>query len=225
MITSKHKLKYAVIATDAVLFTIDDKKLKVLLMRVDRPPYFKYKSNYWAVPGGLIHPKETAGSAAKRHLYGKAGLKNVYLEQLYTFSKVSRDPRGRVIAVSYFALVPKSNTKIKNSEDIKWYPVKRLPKLAYDHKEMIKYAEERLRAKLEYTNIVYALLQKEFTLGDLQEIYEIILGRKLDKRNFRKKILSLDMIKKSRKKRLGESNRPAGLYYFKKRNPQVIEIM
>lgn len=220
----KKRYKFAVIATDIVIFTIKDSKLQVLLIKMKKKPY----ENCWAAPGGLIQPNESVNEAAKRLLKDKAGVKNVYLEQLYTFGKVDRDPFGRVVSVAYFALVPeaKHNPKTtKEYDDIRWFPINSLPRLAYDHKEMTSLSLERLQAKLGYTNIVYSLLPNFFTLSELQEIYEIILGKKLDKRNFRKKVHQVKLVKKTGKTTLGAPNRPAELYKFASKKPEIIDVL
>jgi len=216
------KLRFAVLATDVAIFTLEDEELKVLLIRVHRPPFF---INKWGLPGGLIRPQETAEQAAKRILRTKGGVGNTYLEQLYTFSGVKRDPRGRVVSVAYLALIAPHQIKHHNESEIQWISVDKLPRLAYDHNEIVEVAVERLKAKLEYTNIVCNLLAREFALSDLQRVYEVILRRKIDKRNFRKKILALKVVKRLRKKRRGEANRPAELYVCRNKKPQIIEIL
>ena len=216
--------KYVVIAADVVIFSIIEGQLKVLLIKMKKHPY----TDYWAVPGGLVHPEESLDDSAARILYTKAGLSNVYLEQLYTFGEVNRDPFGRVVSVAFFALIPSTGLHLKTTKeyaDIDWFPVSHLPKLAYDHKHIVKSAIQRLQSKLSYTNIIYGLLPNEFTLGELQNIYEIILDRKLDKRNFRKKILSLKLVKKLNRKKSTGPNRPAELYCFVKKTPEIVEIL
>lgn len=224
MIKIRKKYKFAVMAADVVIFTVRNDKLNVLLIQMKKRPY----TNRWAAPGGLVRPDESVDNAAKRHLFDKTGVKNVYLEQLYTFGKVNRDPFGRVVSVAYFALIPGDNLILRTTEeyeDIKWFPIKKLPRMAYDHKEILMYAAKRLQAKLEYSNIAYSLLPKEFVLSELQRVYEIILNRKIDKRNFRKKILSLGLVTRLKKKRLGLANRPAELYRFTKRKPEIAKIL
>lgn len=221
---SQKKYEHAVIAADVVIFTVQENQLKILLIKMKKRPY----TDYWAAPGGLVKPTESVDMAAKRNLVEKTGVHNVYLEQLYTFGKVDRDPFGRVVSVAYFALIPSDGVKLQTTaeyEDVTWFPVEKRPKLAYDHAEVIQYALNRLKAKLEYSNIVYSLLPKEFTLSDLQNIYEIILSKKFDKRNFRKKILSLNLIQRLKKKRRGEANRPAELYRFEDRKPRVVKVL
>jgi len=196
----------------------------VLLIKMKKQPF----TNSWAAPGGLIKVSESVDQAAERVLYEKTGVKNVYLEQLYTFGKANRDPFGRVVSVAYFALIPYKSVDLKTTEeysDVDWFPVNNLPKMAYDHAEIIKCAVDRLKAKLGYTNIVYSLLPNEFSLGEMQKMYEIILSEKMDKRNFRKKVLALRLVKKTGKKRLGEANRPAELYSFINKKMHRVDIL
>lgn len=216
--------KHAVIAVDMVIFTIKDNEIKVLMIKMKKKPFI----GLWAVPGGLVKVNESVDSSAKQHLKNKTGVDDVYLEQLYTFGEIDRDPLGRVVSVAYFALIPGKGLKLHTTDEynnVKWFSVNKLPKLAYDHKEIVKCAVSRLRSKLEYTNIVYSLLPNEFTFNELQKIYEIILNKKLDKRNFRKKIISLKLIRKTSKKTIGEAHRPAELYKFISRKPQIIKIL
>jgi 8-oxo-dGTP diphosphatase len=218
------KYQHAVIATDTIIFTVVDDELKVLLIKMNKKPY----ADCWAAPGGLVKPDESVDASAKRNLFAATGVKDVYLEQLYTFGRVNRDPFGRVVSVAYVALIPSEGLKLKVSsayDDIAWFPCHRLPALAYDHDHMIQYAVGRLRAKLAYTNIVYSLLPDEFTLTDMQNTYEIILGRPLDKRNFRKKILSLALVAKTGTMSAGKAHRPAALYRFRSRDYKMIQIM
>lgn len=218
------KYDFAVIATDVVIFSVINNELNVLLIKMKKQPY----TQHWALPGGLVKPEEDLDNAANRILNDKAGLSQVYLEQLYTFGRVNRDPFGRVVSVAYFALIPHNKAKIKTTEEyagIQWFPIKKLPLLAYDHKEIVTVAVERLQAKLEYTNIVYGLLPEEFTLSELQYMYEIVLDRRLDKRNFRKKIISLKLVKKLNRKKHDGPNRPAELYKFVDRQPHIVEII
>jgi 8-oxo-dGTP diphosphatase len=220
----RKKYKFAVMAVDVVIFTIKEGELMALLIQMKKKPF----SGMWAAPGGLIKGTESLDNAAKRLLLEKAGVKNVYLEQLYAFGEPNRDPFGRVVSVAYFALIPSRGIILKTTKDyvdVRWFPVKKLPKMAYDHKEIVEKAVRRLQAKLGYTNIAYSLLPKEFALTELQKTYEIILGKEMDKRNFRKKIFSLKLVKKTAKKQQGEANRPANLYKFIDRKPKIVEIL
>ena len=202
------------VTADTVIFTIDENKLKALLVRRANQPF----KNWWALPGVFLFKKESVGKAALRALKEKAGVKIAYLEQLYTFDSPARDPRGHVISTTYFALCP--SAKLPKSA---LFSISKLPKLAFDHKKIINYAVSRLRAKLEYTNVAYSLLPRYFTLSQLQEIYEATTGEKQDKRNFRKKFLSLGLIRQTRKKFAGARQRPAKLYEFISRHPAALK--
>jgi 8-oxo-dGTP diphosphatase len=209
---------YQSVTTDIVIFTIEDEKLKVLLIKRANEPF----KGHWALPGGFLFEKEDPEIAAKRVLYDKAGIKDVYLEQLYTFGGSGRDPRGKIITISSFALAPKEMIYAVNSDKIQspaFRSVKQLPDMAFDHNRIVTYGLHRLQAKLEYTNVVYSLLPKYFTFNQLQKTYEIILNKKLDKRNFRKKFMLLNLIKPIDKKLKGERQRPAQLYTFVSRKP------
>lgn len=202
------------VTADTVIFTIDENRLKVLLIKRANAPF----QNWWALPGVFLLKNEGVDKAALRALKEKAGVKISYLEQLYTFDSEHRDPRGHVISTTYFALCP--NTKLQKSY---LFPINKLPKPAFDHKKIINYAVSRLRAKLEYTNAAYSLLPKYFTLSQLQEVYEAVIGKRLDKRNFRKKFLSLGLIRHTRQKLSGARQRPAQLYEFITRRPAELK--
>ena len=201
------------VTVDVVVFTIYNGKLQTLLIKRKGPPF----QNHWALPGGFLEKNETLIKAAARELFEEAGVRHLYLEQLYTFGDPGRDPRGRVITAAYFALVPAplEISAGSDAKEAKWWPVSGLPKLAFDHKKIIDYALQRLQAKLEYTNVAWSLLPEKFTLTDLQKVYEVVSGRELDKRNFRKKILSLGLLRPLKEMRTGVHQRPAHLYAFK----------
>jgi len=210
------------LTTDVVIFTMEDEKLKVLLIKRANEPF----KGMWALPGGFLLEKEGSQEAAFRILKEKAGIKNVYLEQLYTFDGSGRDPRGSVCTVSYFALTPRQTITFDPGEDIQtpvFFSADKLPKLAFDHQGIVNYAKKRLQAKLEYTNVVYSLLPKVFTFNQLQGAYETILGKKLDKRNFRKKFSALKLIKPTKKILTGNRQRPAKLYQFISRKPTELK--
>ncbi len=214
--------KSPVIATDIVIFTINNDELQVLLIKRDHKPF----QNSWALPGGFLHDKATTQDTAKRILKEKAGITNVYIEQLFTFDGLQRDPRGRIVSITYFALVPDQKIKIKSGKNVQtptFFSVKKLPPLAFDHKDIIRYAQKRLQAKLEYTNVVFSLLPNFFPFNQLQKTYEAILGRKLDKRNFRKKFEFLGLIKPTKKVLTGNRQRPARLYQFISRKPAELK--
>jgi 8-oxo-dGTP diphosphatase len=216
--------KTPLVAVDTLIFTVHNQKLAVLLAQIGSGPYL----NHWALPGGLVQVNESLDEAAERVLHEKAGVNGIYLEQLYTFGEVNRDKRSRSISVAYNALVNNefcSPRKTDYNIDIAWHSVEKLPKMAFDHKEMIEFGVERLQNKLGYTNIAYALLPKEFTLSELQLVYEAILGRELDKRNFRKKIQATGLVKGSGKKRHQGVSRPAQLFVFAERKPRIIDVL
>ncbi len=218
------KYTHVVVAVDVALFTVVNNELRVLLMKLAKPPY----ENAWALPGGLIKSAESLDDAAKRELQERTGITGVYTEQLYTFGAVDRDPFGRVVSTAYFALVPYTSNAVMSAattHDLAWFAIDKLPSLGYDHASMIDYAVERIRSKLRYTTIVYSVLPKEFTLTQLQSIYQVILGRTLDKRNFRKKILSLNMILPVGKKISGLPNRPAELFRFRRQKTEILNIL
>lgn len=223
----KH-LKFAVLAVDVVLFTIRDSELFVRLINVNRPPAFPEGSK--GFPGGLIKPEETAEESAKRILKEKGGIdpKKVYFEQLYTFSEIDRDPRGRVVAVSYIGLISwdkLGKDEIKNSKEHYWEKVGKIGKLAYDHNEMLKVGVARLKSKVSYTNAIGKIMPAKFTLGELERAYNCILGEKQDKRNFRKKIAKINILKKLPDMLIGEPFRPAKLYKFKSLDVKEIELI
>ena len=197
------------VTVDIVIFTLRDRELKVLLVKRDVEP-FKDK---WAIPGGFVRIDESLENATKRDLAEETGVKDVYLEQLYTFGYPKRDPRGRVITVSYIALVNSENIKLEATTDVsdaQWFLVKSLPLLAFDHKKILEYALKRLRWKFEYTTVAFSLLPEKFTMSQIQNIYEIVFDRKFDKRNFAKKIISLNILKDEEIKR-DVSHRPPKL--------------
>ena len=180
----------------------------------------------WAIPGGFVEPDESLDDAAARELHEETSVANVFLEQLYTFGAPQRDPRGRVISVADYALLRHAPevSAADDAADARWFPLRDLPPLAFDHAAILDYALARVRNKVEYTNIVYSLLPDSFTLSELQRVYEIILGRPLDKRNFRKKISSLDLVEPTGDERRDGAHRPAKLYHFRSREPRIVEI-
>ncbi|RMF45717.1 MAG: NUDIX hydrolase [Anaerolineae bacterium] len=204
------------LTVDVVIFTLKEEKLSVLLIERAQDPY----AGMWALPGGFVQVDESLEEAALRELKEETGLEGeFYLEQLYTYGDPARDPRERVVTVAYFALIP-SDRPIHDSPSsdaaaARWFPVDSLPSLAFDHGEIVHYALRRLRYKLEYTAVGFELLPESFTLSELQRTYEIILGEKLDKRNFRRRILQANIIEETGKLRTG-SGRPARLYRYRK---------
>ena len=209
------------IAVDVVLLTIQGGTLKVLLVKRQQAPY----RGAWALPGGLVSRDESVDDAALRELQEETNIGNIYLEQLYTFGEPLRDPRGRVITVAYYALVNWQQFQLKARQRVteaSWYPVKRLPPLAFDHQRIVEYALERLRNKINYTTVGFQLLPRQFTLTELQGSYEVILSRRLDKRNFRRKMLQLGILKGTREFKANGRQRPARLYTFAE--PKVVKL-
>jgi 8-oxo-dGTP diphosphatase len=199
------------ITVDIVLFTIRDRRLELLLIKRLAKPF----ENRYALPGGFVQEDESLEAAAARELREETGVDRVYLEQLYTFGDPKRDPRGRVITVAYYALVPHPQTLHAGTDasDAAWFPVTELPYLAFDHRKIVEYAHQRLRNKLDYTNVGFELLPAKFTLGELQTVHEAILGQDLDKRNFRRKTIQKGIVKPL-KEWQQTGRKPAQLYRF-----------
>jgi 8-oxo-dGTP diphosphatase len=200
------------VTTDIVVFTIRERTLQVLLVKRGVPPFL----GQYAIPGGFIREDESLEEAAQRELYEEAGVRDLFLEQLYSFGELKRDPRGRVITVAYYALISSEKLSLvagADAAEASWFAMSDLPSLAFDHKQILGYALERLRNKLEYTTVGFQLLPQKFTLSDLQFVYEAILGKRLDKRNFRRKIALLGILRPLREwRRTGR--KPAQLYRF-----------
>ncbi|MBR9703838.1 NUDIX hydrolase [Candidatus Pacearchaeota archaeon] len=213
------------VTADIVIFTIIDRKLNVLLIKRGLEP----SKGKWALPGGFVHIKESIYDAAKRELEEETGVKDVYLEQLYTFGNPNRDSRGRVITVAHYALINLEKQKQHlhadaDSQDAKWFSINNLPQLAFDHRKILDYALKRLKWKFEYSTIGFSMLSSKFTMSELQEVYEIVFDREFDKRNFRKKVLSLEILKDEEIKK-DVSHRPPQMYSLKKDVPEVVEIV
>lgn len=198
------------VATDVAIFTVRKDELAVLLLRRNHSPF----AGSWALPGGLLADEEAPEAGARRVLAEQTGLAEVYLEQLYTFGQPHRDPRGRVVSVAYFALVPYSRAVVWQQAPvaIAWYAARTPPELAFDHAEIVAMARQRLAAKLEYSTIALQLMPRRFTLSQLQGVYETILGVPLDKRNFRKRLRTLDCLELTDEMDRSGGHRPARLY-------------
>jgi 8-oxo-dGTP diphosphatase len=204
------------LTVDCVVFGLDEEDLKVLLIQRDLEPF----AGRWALPGGFVRVEESLDDAARRELQEEAGLRGVFLEQLYTFGRPGRDPRERVVTVAYYALVKLSRHEVKAATDARsaaWFAIDDVPHLAFDHDEILRVAEERLRGKVRYQPIGFELLPPKFTLRQLQHLYEAILDRPLDKRNFRKKILGMGILVDLDEIETDVAHRAARLYSFDKR--------
>jgi len=210
-----HTYQYprAALTVDCVVFGLDEGDLKVLLIQRALEP-FKGK---WALPGGFVRVDETLDAAARRELAEEAGLKDVFLEQLYSFSEVNRDPRERVVSVAYYALVKLAAHETKaatDAADSRWFPISKVPKLAFDHADILATALDRLKGKVRYQPIGFELLPPKFTLSQLQHLYEVVLGAALDKRNFRKKVLGFGLLVPLKETQMVGRHRPAQLFEF-----------
>ena len=210
-----HTYEYprAALTVDCVVFGFDAGALKVLLIERALEPF----KGRWALPGGFVRVDETLEAAARRELVEETGLRDVFLEQLYTFGALGRDPRERVVSVAHYALVKLSDHQAKAATDAaeaEWFAVAKLPALAFDHAEIVAVTLARLQGKLRYQPIGFELLPPKFTLSELQHLYEAILETPLDKRNFRKKVLDLGLLVPLDETRMAGRHRPAQLFRF-----------
>lgn len=209
---SKQDIKLAV---DAVVFGYTSKEgLKVLLIKRKIEPFI----NEWALPGGLVENNESLEHAAERELKEETGVSINYLEQLYTFGSPKRDPRNRAVSVAYFGLVKPSAFELKadtDAADAQWFSIKNLPKLAFDHYKILNKAVYRLKAKITYEPVGFELLEKKFPFSELEKLYSTLLDRKVDRRNFKKKILRFGFLKETNEKqKLEGAGRPGPLFKF-----------
>jgi 8-oxo-dGTP diphosphatase len=210
-----HTYQYprAALTVDCVVFGFDESELKVLLIQRALEPF----KGRWALPGGFVRVDETLDEAARRELAEEAGLRDIFLEQLYTFGATRRDPRERVVSVAYYALVKLSDHRAKAATDAanaEWFPISKVPKLAFDHADILATALARLKGKLRYQPIGFELLPPKFTLSQLQHIYEAVLETDLDKRNFRKKVLGFGLLVPLKEMQMAGRHRPAQLFRF-----------
>lgn len=198
------------ITVDVVILTIKNNTLQVLLVKRTNEPF----KDRWAIPGGFIRLSENLDQAALRILKEKTNVDNIYLEQLYTFGDPLRRTDARVITCAYFALIREQDVEISPTPDVAWHKVYELPPLAFDHKEIIEYSLKRTRERLEMCPVAYQLLNEKFTLTEMQKSYELIMNKKLDKRNFRKKALATQGLIELNEFSKTKSKRPARLYTF-----------
>lgn len=181
------------VTTDCVIFGFDNGELKILLVERGIEPF----KGRWALPGGFMQMDENTEQCARRELFEETGVENLFIEQLFTFSDVDRDPRGRVVTISYYALIKLSDYKIQAGDDARnarWFPLSQVPSLAFDHDRILRVALNRLRGKIRYQPIGFELLPEKFTMPELQTLYETVLEVKLDRRNFRKKIADTGLL-------------------------------
>ena len=210
------KLPEIRVAVDAVVFGYKDRNLNVLLIKRKIAPF----KDCWALPGGLVEEDESLEQAVERELKEETNVTIDYLEQLYTFGKPGRDPRNRVVSIAYFALVKPEHHIIKadtDAKDVAWFPINELPELAFDHIVILNQAKKRLKSKLTYEPIGFDLLANKFLFSDLEKLYTTILEKEIDRRNFRKKILSFNILQELDEKVSEGRGRPANLFQFKKK--------
>jgi 8-oxo-dGTP diphosphatase len=205
------------VAVVMVILTVIDGELRVLLIHRGGEPF----EGAWALPGGLLHEDESLAEAASRKLVEETGVRDVYLEQLFSFDDL--ESPGHV-AVAYFALVDARRVRLRaeTTWEPAWFAVGSLPELAFNNSRVVDYALLRLRNKLEYTNVAYSLMGDAFTLSDLQAVYESIFGRRFDKRNFRRRMLSQEIIRSTGRHAVRGAHRPAELFEFTSRQPMVL---
>ena len=214
------------VAADVAVFAFLDGAMNVLLVRRRYEPY----ESYWALPGGLLEPDETLEEAAERELREETGVTDTYMEQLATFSRVDRDPRGRVISCCYLALVDGARVRLRPGSDAReaaWRPLEALLRetdegtvLAFDHDRILAYARQRLAYKLEYQNVAWSLLPETFTLSELRRVYEAGIGRAFEPNNFRRIALGWGVLAESGERPTG--GRPAATYRFADTRPLIL---
>jgi len=219
----KYEYERPGLTVDCVIFglDLDEASLKVMLIERDLEPF----RGGWAIPGGFVRSSETLIEAATRELAEETGITDVFLEQLFTFGDPGRDPRGWVVSVAYYALVSPEKHQLVAATDARqaqWFPINKVPALAFDHAKILKTALERLRGKLTYAPIGFELLPQKFTIKQLQKLYEVVLGQSLDNRNFRKKIFAMDVLKELDEIQKGVAHRAARLYRFDERKYNLL---
>ncbi|MEG8948133.1 NUDIX hydrolase [Rosettibacter firmus] len=205
------------ISIDCVIFGFENSTLEVLLIKRAIKP----EKGKWALPGGFVKKNELIRNAAQRILEETTGVKNIYLEEITIFDGINRYPLRRVFTIGYFALIKPEQYKLStgiDTSEVKWVKLSELPELPFDHNEIVKVALEKLRTRIRYRPIGFELLPEKFTLTQLQTLYEVILGKKLDKRNFRKKLMNMNLLKKLKQTSTNGKRRPAFLYKFDKKN-------
>jgi len=201
------------ITVDSVIFGYSNSELQVALVERNSDPF----KGMWAIPGGFMEGQETAEETAQRELHEETGIQDVYLEQFHVFTSHGRDPRGRSITVAFFALINSDNHHLIASGDAskaKWWPAYKIPKLAFKQNEMFDLALQALRVAMKNKPLAFKLLSQEFTLTELQHLYEQVFNIKMDKRNFRRKVAKMGFIRSCGYKKEGLSHRPAELFKY-----------
>ncbi len=202
----------ALLAVDCIIFGFDKEELKILLIKRDLEP----KKGEWSLMGGFLKKREVLNEAASRILFQLTGIHNVYMEQLFTFSEVDRDPAERTLSVAYYALIniEDHNEELTKQYSAQWFSVSEIPQLIFDHNKMVQHAIRRLRYKTSKDPIGFELLPEKFTMRQLQKLYEAILDEKLDKRNFINKINAQNILVKTEEKDMSSSRKGSFLYSF-----------
>jgi len=221
-VTFTYEYARPALTVDCAVFGLRGDDLEILLIQRGQDPY----AGRWALPGGFVEMDETIEAAARRELAEETSLQEVYLEQLYTFGAVERDPRERVVSVAWYALVNTDEHPVRaqtDAQDAGWFHVDAVPDLAFDHRQILDAALDRLRGKVRYQPIGFELLPEKFTLRQLQHLYEVLLQRPLDKRNFRKKVLKLGFLEELEEWERGGARRPARLYRFDRSKYRALE--
>lgn len=211
--THTYEFPRPALTVDCVVFGLDDEDLKVMLIQRKLEPF----EGQWALPGGFVHMDETLDEAARRELQEETGLEDIYLEQLYTFGEIGRDPRGRTVSVAHYALVKLMAHDVQaatDAADAAWFPINDLPELAFDHDQIFEMALERLKGKVRYKPIGFELLPEKFTLSALQHVYEAILEEEVDKRNFRRKVKKTGLLIDTKEVQKDVAHRAARFYKF-----------
>ena len=210
------------ISVDCVIFGYDSTDLKVLLIKRGEKPFL----DYWALPGDLIRPKESIDDSVKRVMKDLTGLSDVYMDQVKTFGDVGRHPLGRVFTIAYYSLIKIDDYTLDPSsfaKEAKWHPINNIGELAFDHNKVFATCKEKLKESVRQKPVGFELLPEKFTLSQLQNLYETILQKHFDKRNFRKKIISMEILKDSGEMQKSVSHRPAKLFTFNQSNYQNLK--
>jgi len=201
------------LTVDCIVFGLDDEDLKVLLIQRRNEPF----AGRWALPGGFVDVGEAPEQAARRELEEETGLASVFLEQLYTFGEPDRDPREHVVSIAHYALVNVRDARVRAADDARqaaWFPVRKPPPLAFDHPKILRMAQDRLKDRLRRQPVGFELLPRRFTLSQLQHVYETILGKEIDKRNFRRRALRTGLLIETDQTQKEVAHRAARLYRF-----------
>jgi 8-oxo-dGTP diphosphatase len=208
-----HDLFKIGISVDLVIFGYDQNDLKVLLIKCNMPDY----EGMWSLVGDLVRPAEDLDDAAYRVLHERTAMDDIYLEQVQTFGEVGRHPAGRVVTTAYFSLVKIKDHNLEDPQgnELSWHSIKDLDQLAFDHSKILKQCLQKMRKRIKEIPLAFNLLPYYFTLSELQKLYEVLLGHTLDKRNFRKKIMGMNILEETNKIQENVAHRPAKLYRFK----------